>query len=483
MRVVKPAQESPAYLFFRDLCAIPHGSFNMKPVADWLEAFGKNHGFETIRDKADNVIIKKPATPGYENKPGVILQGHTDMVCVAREGVEFDFLHEPLKLKLDGNRLTAEGTTLGADDGTAVAHMLGLLDEDDYVHGPLECVFTANEEVGLAGAMALDAAPLKGAYMIAMDSGAGDDNLTTVSCAGGTIMILRKSPVWEPAAGTALSLNIGGLKGGHSALCIHEERGNASKCLARILKAIADVTPMRIAAIEGGVKMNAIPAAASATITVGDETAAVDAAERIADCIRKELSTSDPGFVFSCEKTDTAAETLDAGTTESLMQMLLLIPSGVRSMSVDFTGLVAASNNNGVLRMNRDEIYIETCTRAAEDSVRSQIVDEIRLLAGMTGFSFEISSDFTGWKYEPESGIRDLAMKLYERKFGRPMEMVATHGGMEMGIFIAKLPHLQIFCCAPDCGAPHTPDEYLNIESQAAMYDYLKDVIEALAEL
>lgn len=483
MRVMKPAQESPAYRFFQDLCAIPHGSFHTKPVADWLETFGKDHGFETIRDEADNVIIKKPATPGYEDKPGVILQGHTDMVCVAREGVAFDFAAEPLKLKLEGNRLTAEGTTLGADDGTAVAHMLALLDEDDYVHGPLECVFTSNEEVGLAGAMALDAGPLKGTYMIAMDSGTGDDNLTTVSCAGGSIMILHGRPVWEPASGTALTLNVGGLKGGHSALSIHEERGNATKCLARILKAVADVTPMHIAAIEGGAKMNAIPAAAFAVITVEDAAAAVEAAERMAGCIRRELSTSDPGFTFSCEKTDAAAETLDAATTENLVRLLLLIPFGVRSMSVDFAGLVAASNNNGVLRMSRDKIYMECCTRAAEDSVRFQIVDEIRLLAEMTGFSFEISTDFTGWKFEPKSKIRDLAMDIYEKKFGRPMEMVATHGGMEMGIFIAKLPHLQIFCCAPDCGAPHTPDEYLNIESLAAMYDYLKDVIEALAKL
>lgn len=482
MRVVKPAQESPANLFFRELCSIPHGSWNSKPVADWLEKFGKDRGLETIRDAADNVIIKKPATPGYEDKPGVIFQGHTDMVCVTREGVSFDFTTEPLKLTLDGNILMAEGTTLGADDGTAVAHMMGLLDDDDYVHGPIECVFTANEEVGLLGAIAMDASVLKGTYMFAMDSGNGDDNLTVVSCAGGSIMVLRKTPVWVPADNTTLQINIGGLQGGHSALSIHEERANATKCLARILKAIADVTTMNISDIEGGVKMNAIPATASATIVVGDAVAAKTAADKLAALIKNEFSTSDPGFTFSCEVTAAAEVMLDHATTKSLLQMLLLIPTGVRSMSVDFPGLVAASNNNGVLKMSHDEIYMESCTRAAEDSVRFQIVDEIRVLAEMTGFSFEINGEFAGWKFEPQSKIRDLAMSVYEKNYGRPMKMIATHGGMEMGTFIAKLPHLQIVCCAPRCGAPHTPDEFLDIESQAKMLDYLKDMCEALAE-
>ncbi len=482
MRMTRTAQESPAYLFFKELCSIPHGSFNTKPVADWLAAFGEARGLQVIRDEADNVVIKKPATPGYEDKPVVMFQGHTDMVCVTREGVDFDFLTQPLKLNLDGNRLTAEGTTLGADDGTAVAHMMALLDDDDYVHGPMECMFTANEEVGLLGAIAMDASVLDAAYMISMDSGNGDDNLTVVSCAGGSIMALRKTPTWTASAGTALKLNIGGLKGGHSALSIHEERANATKCLARILNTISSVTPMYIAEIAGGVKMNAIPATASATILVENAAAAKEAATKLAACIKNEFSTSDPGFSFSCEAAADPVAMLDAATTKSLIQLLLLIPTGVRSMSIDFPGLVAASNNNGVLKLTNDEIYIESCVRAAEDSVRYQIVDEIKTLCDMTGFTYSFNGEFAGWKFEPQSPIRELAMGLYEKRYGRPMKMIATHGGMEMGTFIAKLPHLQIFCCAPDCGAPHTPDEYLNIESQAEMLDYLKDILEALAQ-
>ena len=481
-RIVHSPLESPAFHYFKEISSIPHGSYHEAALADWLVNFGKERGFETIRDAHDNVIIKKPATPGYENKPGVMLQGHIDMVCLADPGVNHNFVTDPLKLKLDGDILTAEGTTLGADDGTAVCHMLALLDEEDYKHPALECVFTTQEEVGLVGALALDASPLQSAYMISMDSGSGRENETTVSCAGGTILQLRKKPVWEAASGTALELDVSGLLGGHSALMIDKERGNATKILARILTAISDVTEMHLVSISGGVKMNAIPANAHAVITAADADAACQAAGKLADAIRGELSTTDPGFAFSFLSAEGASRQLDAGTTKDLVSLLFLIPTGVRSMSSDFPGLVAASNNNGVLTMDEDEIFIETCVRAAEDSLRLQVNREIRMLADLFGFSVTVKADFSGWKFEPDSAIRTRAMALYERKFGQKMEMVATHGGMEMGAFISKLSHLQIFCCAPDCGNPHTPDEYLNLTSLARMYEYLKDLLEELAE-
>jgi dipeptidase D len=481
-RTVKSPQESPAYHYFKEICAIPHGSYKEARLADWLTDFGKSHGFETIQDASHNVIIKKPATPGYEDKPAVILQGHIDMVCVKRDGIEHNFDTDPLKLKLEGDILTAEGTTLGADDGTAACHMLALLDEDDYLHPAMECVFTTKEEVGLAGAIELDASPLKGHYMISMDSGTGRENETTVSCAGGLILQLRRAPEWEPASGTFLSLDISGLLGGHSALMIHKERGNAIKCMVRLLKAISDVTPMRIVSWEGGEKMNAIPAASHAVIAVENGSAACDAAAKTASAIQEELITSDPGFTFSCQAAETAPEMMTQASTDAFLKFFYLVPTGIRSMSIDFPGLVAASDNVGVLTMTRETIFTEICVRAAEDSLRFQLGGEIRMLADLFGFSVSVKADFSGWKFDPTSPIRKKAMALYEKKFGQPMEMSATHGGMEMGVFKSKLPDLDIVCCAPDCGNPHTPDEYLNISSLARIYEFLKDLLEELAQ-
>ncbi len=479
---VTAPQDTLAFKYFKEICAIPHGSKNERALADWLVAFGQARGFESFRDEANNVVIKKPATPGFEDKPVVMLQGHIDMVCIARPGVSFDFETEPLKLKLDGDILTAEGTTLGADDGTAVAHMLALLDEDDYNHGPIECVFTSMEEIGLIGAIKLDASPLKADYMISMDSGATREYQTTVSCAGGMFMQLRKAPVWVPAKGQALALDISNMMGGHSALAIHMERGNANQCMARILKAIAEVTPMNIAAIDGGEKANAIPAYAKAVVMVEDLAAAKEAAEKLAAAIKVELATSDAGFTFAADAVDAPAEMLDDACTTELLRMLFLIPVGAIAQSVDFPGLVAASNNNGVLRMSKDEIFMESCVRAAEDSVRDKIAGQVRMLAEMFGFSISVSTMFSGWKFEPQSEFRDMAMAMFEEKFGRPMEIVATHGAMEMGVFKSKLPNLKIFCCSPDCGNAHTPDEYLNIRSFASTYEYLKDLVVSLAK-
>lgn len=474
---VKAPQDYLAFKYFKDICAIPHGSRNERALADWLVEFGKARGFESYRDEANNVIIKKPATPGYEDKPVVMLQGHIDMVCIARPGVVFDFETQPLNLKLDGDILTADGTTLGADDGTAVAHMLALLDEDDYNHGPIECVFTSMEEIGLIGAIKLDASPLKADYMISMDSGATRAYQTVVSCAGGMFMQLRKAPVWVPAKGTALKLDIADMVGGHSALDIHRERGNANQYMARILKAIAEVTPMNIAAIEGGEKANAIPAYAKATVMVEDAAAAKEAAEKMAAAIKVECSSTDPNYVFTAEIGGEVAEMLDDACSLELLRMLFLIPVGAIVQSVDFPGLVAASNNNGYLRMSKDEIFMESCVRAAEDSVRDKIAGQVQMLAEMFGFSVGVSTKFSGWKFEPVSETRDMAMAMFEKKFGRPMEIVATHGAMEMGVFKSKLPNLKIFCCSPDCGNAHTPEEYLNIRSFAETYDYLKDLV------
>ncbi len=481
-----PQNEPLCLTNFRKICSIPHGSFHEAALIDYLEEFGKNLGCETFRDASDNLIIKKAATPGYEDRPAVILQGHTDMVCVAEPGLDFDFLTQPLKLIEKDGILKADGTTLGADDGTAVAHMMTLLMEDDYVHPALECLFTTKEEVGLLGALELDASPLTGKNLIAMDSGYETDDVTTVSCAGAWIMDLKRKSEWELFAGHPLELTICGLSGGHSALAIDKERGNAIKLMARILHDIGKEVSFHIVSISGGVKMNSIPTDATCIIaldTPENLAKAAELASALGTAITSELSGSDAGFRLSCSPydSDAPARMLTAWATHDLIDLLFLMPNGVRSMSMDFPGLVAASSNIGVLRVTDEEITISLCIRAAEDSLRDLIGHEIQDLCAI--FSFEIveGSRFSGWKYDPHSALRAMTQEIYEEMTGKPMRIQAMHGGMEIGVFKSLMPWLDIVSVAPVAANPHSPAEYMEIDSYVRIYELLKRLLTRLA--
>ncbi|SCJ42065.1 Cytosol non-specific dipeptidase [Anaerotruncus sp. 2789STDY5834896] len=470
-----------ALRYFEDLCAIPHNSGDEAAVVSYLQQFAKEHGLWCRVDEARNVVIKKPATPGYGNSPTVMLQGHTDMVCVKLPGVEHDFAKDPLTLQLKDGVLTASGTTLGADDGTAVAHMLALLSDDSYEHPALECVFTSMEEIGLIGAMKLDTGDLQAQYLIAMDSGAGREDVTTVSCAGGLVLDIRRQPQWEPVDGGLLTLTIEGLLGGHSAMAIDRQRGNAIKLMGRILHDMAAVSPLRIASLRGGSKMNAIAADAVAVVCAEDPAAAGAAARATAAAIKEELSASDAGFTFTCTDGGGEQKALTAGCTAALIDLLYLLPDGVRAMSMDMPGLVVASSNVGVLTVGEDEILVRDFVRSAEDSLRDLIGGEIDRLCALLGFAVTVDAKFSGWKFDPNSRLRALATDLYQRTFARQMELNAVHGGMEIGEFKAKMPHLDIVSFAPDCGNPHTPEEYLNIQSFDNIYRFLQLLLTEIA--
>ncbi len=482
--VTKGLQPEDALRYFEEISAIPRGSGNEIAVARYICEFAKGLGLEATRDEANNVIVKKPASAGCENAAPVMLQGHMDMVCVKLPDCEHDFEKDPLKLKVEDGWLKAQGTTLGADNGSACAQMMALMARDDYRHPPLEFVFTSMEEIGLLGAKALDPGMISARRMLNMDSGASEEYQTVVSCAGGLVYEFKKAPVWEVAAGDALRLRISGLQGGHSAITIGEGRGNGLKLMARILHAVADKTQLQISLFEGGMKMNAIVSDAVAVITVpsGKAGEALAAAREMAAAIQEELRVSDPGFAFEAEEVELPVKVLKAEDSAALANFLFLLPDGMRYMSREIEGLVQCSSNIGILKMSDEEIYLCDCIRTAEPSQGEQLGAEFVLLASLFGFSAVQTGGFSGWKYDPNSKLRATGMALFEKMFGRKMEIQATHGGLECGEFIGKFPDMDIMTVAPTCVGAHTTEEAMNLASFAKVMDYLVALLGELCE-
>ena len=481
--VTKGLEPADALRYFEELSRIPRGSRNEAAVAQYIYDLAKGLGLEAYKDEANNVVVKKPASPGCEDKPPLMLQGHTDMVCVKLPDCGHDFEKDPLKLEIRDGQLTAVGTTLGADDGTACAHMMALMARDDYVR-PLEFVFTSMEEIGLLGAKALDPALIKARRMVNMDSGASEDYQTVVSCAGGIVYDFKKKPRWEAADGDAVRLHISGLLGGHSAITIGEGRGNGLKLMARLLHAVAAAMEMRVAHFEGGMKMNAIVSDATALVTVpaGRGPEALQIAETLAAAIREELKISDPGFTFEGGAAELPAQVLVEGDGRALVDFLFLLPDGMRFMSREIEGLVHCSSNIGILTMRPDEIYLCDCLRTAEDSLGDQLGGEFETLAGLLGFEAVRTGGFCGWKYDPASPLRACGMALYKKMFGREMEIQATHGGLECGEFMGKFPDLDIMTVAPTCAGAHTTEETMDLASFKRVLDYLLALFEELCK-
>ena len=482
--VTKGLEPQDALGYFEEISAIPRASRNEAAVADYLCSFAKDHGLWYKRDEANNVIIKKPGSKGHEDDPALILQGHTDMVCVKLPDCEHDFDKDPIELEIKDGWLTAKGTTLGADDGIAVAYMLAFLAKEDYVHPPLECIFTSMEEIGLLGAMALDVSDLKGKMMINMDGGASEDHMSVVSSAGGQVYDFYRNVSFEPASGDALKLTIRGLLGGHSAIVIDQGRGNALKLMARILTAIAARMELHIASFEGGMKMNAIVSDADAVITVpaGKGSEAVSIAESLAADIKNELKVSDPGFVFTCDKAETD-KVMSLADSRALMSFIELLPDGIHVMSQEMKGLILLSSNVGVLEFLPDgRLHVLDCIRAVEDTLRDEISQRYETLAALCGFEAVRGTGFGSWPYDSGSKLRALCSGVYKRMFGKDMVYTYSHGGLECGELTAKIPGLDIVCICPTAREAHTTEEAMNLESFGRIYNCLLEIFKELCK-
>lgn len=476
----------PVFHYFAEISNIPRGSGNEKEISDYLVRFARDRNLEVVQDKTLNVIIKKPATAGYNSAPTVIIQGHMDMVCEKNKDTIHDFEKDPLQLRIVGDMLYATGTTLGADNGIAVAYALALLDSNDIPHPSLEVVITTEEETTMNGALAVDASHFEGKILINIDS--EEDGKLLVSSAGG-IRVRQILPIiWEPASNTEVTycISIRGLKGGHSGISINKERGNSNKLLGRLLQDLTTEFPCSVQQISGGLKGNAIPREAEAIVLIH-----LDDVQKIAEKIQQwdetfknELQSSDPEVWIGFEKSDSSfTKVLSKETVRKAITSLLLTPHGVQGMNMGIEGLVESSTNLGVVTTTDTEMKFESEIRSSVKSMKYNMVTQAKVLAEMLGCELLIDADYPEWPYNPESKLKKLFEQTYNEKYNNEIEIIAVHAGIECGVFIDKIPGLDAVSIGPDMFAVHTPDEHLSIPSAINNWEYLVYTLKRMKDL
>ena len=478
MPVLSDLEPREVFSWFERLCAIPHGSHHAKAISDYLVAFARERGLACRQDAANNVVIRKAASAGYENAPVVMLQGHIDMVCEKDADCGKDMETEGLDLFVDGDVIGARGTTLGGDDGIAVAMALAVLDADDIPHGPLECVFTADEEVGMIGARALDASDLKAKYLINIDS--EEEGVLTISCAGACRMACTLPVTRAPFDGQTLRVRISGLAGGHSGEEIHKGRANANLLLGRALDEMSRAGALRLIRVSGGTKDNAIPREAEAVVRTGDAAALRRAAEALAAALRAEYHAADGHITVTVTETDDGLTPMDAASTERAITLLLCAPNGVVEMSMDVPGLVQTSLNLGRLTSDEANLRASFMIRSSINSQKNAVASRLARLAEALSGQTELDSDYSAWPYRPESPLRDRVAEVFYEQYGEKPRIAALHAGLECGILSGKLPELDCISLGPDLTDIHTPRERLHIASTERTWRLLLGTLKRL---
>lgn len=461
--------------FFEQMSEIPRGSGNTQAISDWCVAFAKQRNLAYVQDKLGNIIIFKDGTPGYEKAEPMILQGHLDMVCEAVPGSTKDMEKEGLTLVVDGDELHADGTTLGGDDGIAVAMALAVLDAHDLPHPPIEAVFTVDEEIGLLGASAIDVSPLKGRRMINIDS--EEEGIFTVSCAGGNRTTCTLPLARAAYEGTALRLTLGGLLGGHSGGEIHKGLGNSNMLMGRVLYALSQKTDLRLVTVAGGTKDNAIPLHTVAVLCAKDPAAVRAAVGELQTTLQNEYHKVDPGLYLHCEDEAAGAQPMDKASTEKAICLLTCMPNGVQTMSADIAGLVQTSLNLGILTTEEGTLTASFSVRSSVESQKQMMVDRIRCLMAQLGGGISIHGDYPGWEYLANSPLRDLMVEVYRDQYGKDPKIEAIHAGLECGLFAGKLPGFDSVSIGPDMSGVHTSRERLSIPSTQRTWKMLCEVL------
>jgi dipeptidase D len=483
MAVLEGIKPERVFYYFEKLTEIPRGSHHTKEVSDYLVAFAKEHTLFCIQDESNNVIIKKPASPGYEQVPVVILQGHSDMVCEKTSDSRHDFTKDPLEIFVAGDFIGARNTTLGADDGIAVAYALAILEDDSLKHPALEVVITADEEVGLLGAAALDMSSLKGNLLINMDSEA--EGCLWVGCAGGVRTKSRLPMCYLEAEGICFEVVLDGLKGGHSGAEIDKIRGNAVKLMGRFLYELDEKIPYAVAGLEGGFKDNAIPRSASARLVIerGDEAELFAFAKIFERHLREEYSGSDEEMTVTVrEKGEGLFDVLDLVSKGKLIFLLTYLPAGVEKMSGNLEGLVETSSNPGVLTLDREVLTVCYNVRSSVESAKEALAGKIKYLTEFLGGEYHAEGNYPAWKYQKNSKLRELMKRTYLEELGTEPEVKAIHAGLECGLFFEKLPELDCVSFGPNMEQIHTTEERLSISSTERMYRYLIKVLENMKD-
>ncbi len=481
--VLSGYEPKEVFHYFEQISAIPRGSGNEAAVAEYILAFARERGLWAAKDAYNNVIVKKPGTPGYENAQTVILQGHLDIVCEKNNDVTHDFMTDPIKLRVVGDDLYATGTTLGADNGVAVAIALAVLASSDLPHPPVEALFTASEEIGLLGARDLDASQLSGKILLSMDS--STEGKLCTSCAGGTESNLRIKTEYAdaPVGAVCCELKISGLVGGHSGIEIIKERANANRLLARALNELNEACGVDIVAINGGAKTNAITREAGAVVFVGDMEKAAAVVGELQSIFAQEFRVSDPDVKITLERAagNATRKCFSKSLTNRIITALMLIPNGAQAMNLDIPGLVETSNNIGVIVTGDDYVTIKCSTRSSLASRKYFIRSQIKLVAEMVSAEFVVKSDYPAWEFMPESPLRDVMTGVYERLFGKKPLIAGVHAGLECGYFSKKLEGADIVSYGAEITDAHSPNEHVSIASIGRVWEFTKEVLKNLS--
>ena len=478
MRILENLEPQGVFRFFEEMCAIPHGSSNTKAVSDWLMDFARQRGLEAYQDRLNNVIIIKEATPGYENAGPVILQGHMDMVCEKAPDCAKDMKTEGLDLAVEGDTVYAKGTTLGGDDGIAVAMALAILDAEDIPHPRLEAVFTVDEEIGMLGAVGMeDVSMLRGRRMLNLDSEA--EGVFTVSCAGGNLTQCVLPVRREAFDGQVLTVTVGGLRGGHSGVEIDKGLGNACMLLGRVLTACGRETELRLISAAGGLKDNAIPREAAAVVSAADARAVKAVCARLDAELKNEYRATDAQVFVSAAESG-AGTPMDADSTRRALTFLTCAPNGIQAMSADISGLVQTSLNLGILTTGEDAVAASFCVRSSVDSQKRMLVERLTCLTETLGGATAVSGDYSGWEYRSDSPLRELLTEVFTQQYGCEPKIEAIHAGVECGIFAGKLPGLDCVSLGPDLTEIHTCRERLHIASVQRLWAMLLETLKRM---
>lgn len=469
--------------YFEQMNQIPRGSGNEKAVSDWLVSFAKERNLEVQQDEALNVIIKKPATPGYENRPAVILQGHMDMVCEKSDASNHDFTKDPIEHIIDGDWLHANETTLGADNGIAVAMSLAILDDPTVVHGPMTCLFTTSEETGMDGALAIKEGQIEGKYLLNIDT--EEEGEFVVSCAGGcrvTIEIPRLRDNVDTRFNHALTLTINGFLGGHSGIEIKKERANGNQILGRLLYELAGQYNFQLANFEGGTKHNAIPRVGSATILVNeaDVTPVTNWIHSKIKAYRHEYTPQDENIDIVITDGNMPETVYGGDTAESLLTFLYLAPNGVFCMNHALEGLVETSNNIAIIKETEHTINISVSIRSMSASSMDFLVRKFQLLASTLGLPIKVDGSYPAWEYEAGSALEEQSVAIYEQVTGQKPLVTAIHAGLECGLLKAVMPNTEMISFGPTITHAHTPQERVSLSSVDRIYTYLVALLKDL---
>lgn len=481
MNHLENLQPKNVFRYFQEICGIPHGSYHTKQISDYLVNFAKEHGFEHYQDADDNVIMIKEASCGYENAEPVILQGHMDMVCEKEADREIDFEKDGLELYVDGDFLKARGTTLGGDDGIAVAYALAILDDDTLMHPRLEVVITSDEEVGLLGAKSIDVSMLKGHILLNIDSDVEGHFLT--SCAGGLSALVKIPVTRQEITGRKLSLRLHGLSGGHSGSEIDKEHANAIIEMGRILKYIEQNMSFGLLSLEGGLKDNAIPREAVSAVMIApeEEERFRQCTEEITSVLKKEYLVSEPELSVSIETEEEGTyQALTASSMQKVLFYLRNVPNGVMHMSLNMKGLVETSLNAGILKLDQEMFSVSTSVRSSVGSRKAELADRLTYLTEFLGGEIEINGDYPAWEYQADSRIRDQVAAVYRELFGKEPVFEAIHAGLECGMFAGKIEQMDAVSFGPDNFDIHTPKERLSISSAERVYRFLTELLRSM---